>query len=105
MDIKCSNEELFIFKKIAEAGEQLNIPVYVIGGFVRDKILNRPDKDLDIVCIGDGIELAKKTAQKFAPQPEVSIFKTFGTAQIKIFPKEVANTPALGGGGSPGRGT
>ena len=91
MDIKCNDEELFIFKKISEAGEQLNMPVYVIGGFVRDKILNRPDKDLDIVCIGDGIELAKKTAQKFTPKPEVNIFKTFGTAQIKIFPKQVSN--------------
>lgn len=84
MDIECTNEELFIFKKIAEAAEELSIPVYIIGGFVRDKIMNRPTKDADIVCAGDGIQLAKKTAQKFSPKPQVNIFKTFGTAQIKI---------------------
>ena len=85
MDIECSNEELFIFKRIAEAGEELSVPVYVIGGFVRDKILNRNTKDADIVCVGDGIQLAKKVAEKFIPKPQVNIFKTFGTAQIKIF--------------------
>ncbi len=84
MDIECSNEELSILKKIAEAGEELSMPVYLIGGFVRDKVMNRPTKDADIVCVGDGIELAKKTAQKFQFKPAVSIFKTFGTAQIKI---------------------
>ena len=88
MDITCNDEELSIFKKIADAGEQINMPVYVIGGFVRDKILSRPTKDADIVCLGDGIELAKKTAQYFRPVPEVNIFKNFGTAQIKIYPKQ-----------------
>ena len=87
MEINCTDEELFIFERIAAAGAGLNMPVYVIGGFVRDKILNRPDKDLDIVCMGDGIELAQKTAQKFSPQPQVNYFKNFGTAQIKIFSK------------------
>jgi len=85
MDIKWSDEELFIFKKISKAADELNMPAFVIGGFVRDKILNRPDKDLDIVCVGDGIELAKKTAQQFHPIPAVNVFKTFGTAQIKIY--------------------
>ncbi|MEP6926031.1 MAG: HD domain-containing protein [Ginsengibacter sp.] len=93
MDITYNDEELSIFKKIAEAGEQMNIPVYVIGGFVRDKILKRPTKDADIVCLGDGIELAKKTAQYFHPAPEVNIFKNFGTAQIKIYLKQMVNTP------------
>jgi len=87
MEINCTDEELFIFERIAAAGAGLNMPVYVIGGFIRDKILNRPDKDLDIVCMGDGIELAQKTAQKFSPQPQVNYFKNFGTAQIKIFSK------------------
>ncbi len=85
MDINCTDKELFILEKIGEAGEELSTPVYVIGGFVRDKIMNRPTKDADIVCVGDGIGLAKKTAAKFNPKPEVNIFKTFGTAQIKIF--------------------
>ena len=84
MDIECTNEELFIFKKIAEAADELSMPVYVIGGFVRDKIMHRITKDADIVCVGDGIKLAKKTAQNFHTQPQVNIFKTFGTAQIKL---------------------
>ncbi|MEO8766525.1 MAG: HD domain-containing protein [Ginsengibacter sp.] len=91
MGITCKDEELAIFMKIAEAAEQLNMPVYVIGGFVRDKILDRPTKDADIVCLGDGIELAKKTAQYFHPVPEVTVFKNFGTAQIKIYLKQPSN--------------
>ena len=84
MKIKCTEEEVVIFKKIGEAARELQIPAYVIGGFVRDKILDRPTKDADIVCEGDGIELANKTASKFSPKPHVSFFKNFGTAQIKI---------------------
>ncbi|MEO8412789.1 MAG: HD domain-containing protein [Ginsengibacter sp.] len=93
MNIRCSDEELFIFQKIQAAGESLDLPVYVIGGFVRDKILNRPGKDVDIVCIGDGIQLAKETAQQFRPVPEVIVFKNFGTAQIKISVRNQINKP------------
>ena len=88
MEINYTEEELFIFEKISAAAADLNMNAFVIGGFVRDKILNRPDKDLDIVCIGDGIELAQKTAGKFSPKPQVNFFKNFGTAQIKIFSKQ-----------------
>jgi poly(A) polymerase len=98
MDIKFSEEELFILKKIGKAAEDLKMPAFIIGGFVRDKILNRPDKDLDIVCIGDGIELAKETAKQFHPNPEVNIFKTFGTAQIKINNKSFPTQKARGWG-------
>ncbi len=89
MKIDCTKEESFIFKKIGEAAEELGMPAFVIGGFVRDKILGRPTKDADIVCDGDGIVLAHKTAGKFSPKPHVSFFKTFGTAQIKIFSAEI----------------
>ena len=58
MDIQCTEKELFIFKKIAHAAEELGIPCFLIGGFVRDKIIGRPTKDADIVCLGDGIVLA-----------------------------------------------
>jgi poly(A) polymerase len=91
MDIICSDEELVILKKMGEAGQALNMPVYVIGGFVRDKLLNRITKDADIVCLGDGILLAKKAAQLFRPVTEVHIFKNFGTAQIKIKPYQNLN--------------
>ncbi len=89
MDIDCTNEELFIFNKIAEAGAELTIPVYIIGGFVRDKIMQRTTKDADIVCAGDGITLAKKTAQKFTSHPQVSVFKSFGTAQVKLYSENI----------------
>ncbi|HRI20090.1 MAG TPA: HD domain-containing protein, partial [Panacibacter sp.] len=84
MDIQCTDKELFILKKIAKAAEELQYPCYIIGGFVRDKIIGRPTKDADIVCLGDGIELAHKVAEHFKPKPYVAYFKTFGTAQIKV---------------------
>jgi len=61
----------------------MNVESYVIGGFVRDKLIGRNTKDADIVCVGNGIELAHKVAEHFHPKPAVSYFKNFGTAQIK----------------------
>ncbi|MBS1666185.1 MAG: HD domain-containing protein [Bacteroidetes bacterium] len=83
MDIHCSEKELFIFNKLARAAKELDVRCYVIGGFVRDKIIGRPTKDMDIVCERDGIELAQRAATHFNPSPSVSFFKNFGTAQIK----------------------
>jgi putative nucleotidyltransferase with HDIG domain len=84
MDIHCTQKGLIILKKIAHAAEEMQMPCYLIGGFVRDKIIGRPTKDADIVCLGDGIELAHNVAEKFKPKPIVAYFKNFGTAQIKI---------------------
>lgn len=89
MEINCTDRELQVFEKIAAAAEQLQVPCYLIGGFVRDKIIGRATKDADIVCIGDGIELAHKVAAAFSPKPTVAYFKTFGTAQIKLDDFEV----------------
>jgi putative nucleotidyltransferase with HDIG domain len=73
-----------IFKLIGEAADELGTDAYVIGGFVRDYFLKRDTpKDIDIVAIGSGIELAKKVASKLKGKPEISIFKNFGTAMIK----------------------
>ncbi len=84
MQIDCTDRELFIFKKIANAAEAIHVQCYLIGGFVRDKIIGRATKDADIVCLGDGIELANMVAQRFSPTPNVAFFKNFGTAQIKL---------------------
>ena len=84
MDIICTEKELFVFNKIAGAAADLEYPCFLIGGFVRDKIIGRPTKDADIVCVGDGIELAHKVAAAFNPTPNVAFFKNFGTAQIKL---------------------
>jgi putative nucleotidyltransferase with HDIG domain len=89
MDINCTDKELFVFKKIANAAKDLRMPCYLIGGFVRDKLLGRRTKDADIVCVGDGIQLAHAVADLFNPRPSVSFFKTFGTAQIKIDDLEI----------------
>ncbi|HSB91750.1 MAG TPA: HD domain-containing protein, partial [Flavitalea sp.] len=84
MEINCTEKELFVLKKIAHAAAEIQLPCYVIGGFVRDKIIGRPTKDMDIVCAGDGIALAHAVAKRFNPAPKVSFFKTFGTAQIVL---------------------
>ena len=83
MEINCSNRELEILQKIADAAQVLDFPCYLIGGFVRDKLLNRNTKDADIVCAGDGMQLAEEVARKFSPRPKISFFKTYGTAHIR----------------------
>lgn len=76
--------ELPIFKIIAQASKELNTPTYVIGGFVRDLLLDRNQpKDIDIVTVGSGIALAEKIAEKLPGNPKVQFFKNFGTAMIK----------------------
>src|SRR5690606_32837440 len=74
-----------IFETISHTAKALGIEAYVIGGFVRDFILNRGDaKDIDIVAIGDGILLAKKVAKNLPSKPKVQVFKTYGTAMLKF---------------------
>ncbi|MCK0190760.1 HD domain-containing protein [Arenibacter sp. F20364] len=74
-----------IFSTISDAAKELSLDSYVIGGFVRDYLLERgTPKDIDIVAIGSGIELAKLVAKKLPGSSEVSIFKNFGTAMIKF---------------------
>ncbi len=89
MDIRCTEAEMRLFERIAAAAKTLQLPCYIIGGFVRDKIIDRPTKDIDIVCMGDGIALAEAVANTFKPKPHVSFFKTFGTAQIKVNDLEI----------------
>ena len=73
-----------IFSIVSQASEELQMKCYVIGGFVRDFLLERGNaKDIDIVAIGSGIELARKVASKLPDKPQVSVFKNFGTAMIK----------------------
>lgn len=71
-----------IFPIVAEVAAEMNISAYVIGGWVRDLILNRPCKDIDIVAIGSGIELAERIAKKLGDNYHVNVYKNFGTAQL-----------------------
>ncbi|PIF00250.1 MAG: tRNA nucleotidyltransferase [Maribacter sp.] len=73
-----------IFNILSEAADELNVESYVIGGFVRDYLLERGNpKDIDVVAVGSGIELAKKVAHKLSGNTKISVFKNFGTAMIK----------------------
>src|SRR5690554_5043820 len=73
-----------LFRTVSKASQNLNLESYVIGGYVRDFILKRGDaKDIDIVAIGNGIELAQEVSKLLPGKPKVSIFKTYGTAMLK----------------------
>lgn len=71
------------FRIISEAADELGVDAYVIGGYVRDIFLYRPSKDIDVVAVGSGIELAKAVADKLGKRTHLSVFKNFGTAQVK----------------------
>ena len=71
------------FRIISEAADELGVEAYVIGGYVRDIFLYRPSKDIDVVAVGSGIELAKAVANKLGKKTHLSVFKNFGTAQVK----------------------
>ncbi len=71
-----------VFKQIASIASEHGIQTYVVGGYVRDLILKRGSKDLDFVCVGSGIQLAQKVAKALGPNVNVTVYKSFGTAQI-----------------------
>lgn len=78
-----------IFKIISNCANQLGVDAYVIGGFVRDIFLDRTNKDIDIVTIGKGIELAELVHKELGEEAHLSVFKNFGTAQVKINDLEI----------------
>ncbi|MFT7626993.1 MAG: poly(A) polymerase [Ulvibacter sp.] len=73
-----------VFKTVSKAASNLDLKSYVIGGFVRDYIMKRGDaKDIDIVAVGNGIDLAQEVSRLLPGKPKVSVFKTYGTAMLK----------------------
>jgi tRNA nucleotidyltransferase (CCA-adding enzyme) len=79
-----------IFKIIQQASSELNVESYVIGGFVRDYLLVRDfKKDIDIVAIGNGIQLALKVSEMLPKKPKVQVFKTYGTAMLRFEDTEI----------------
>jgi poly(A) polymerase len=78
-----------IFKIIHQCAGELNVDAYAIGGYVRDIFLARPSKDIDVVTIGKGIDLAKCLYHKLGPEAHITTFKTFGTAQVKYLDLEI----------------
>ena len=78
-----------IFQTISETARELGSPAYVVGGYVRDRLLARPSKDMDIVCLGSGIELAEAVAAKLRPTPKVVVYARFGTAMFRCKDYEI----------------
>lgn len=73
-----------VFNTVRSCASQLNLETYVIGGYVRDLILDRPSKDIDFVCVGSGIELSKAVSKALKIKKEPVIFKNFGTSMISF---------------------
>ena len=78
-----------IFKLIQQSSDELNIDTYAIGGYVRDFFLERKSKDIDVVTLGKSIDLANLLHQKLGEEAHLSVFKNFGTAQIKYHDLEI----------------
>ncbi len=73
-----------IFHQISEAADHLGVECYVVGGYVRDIFLERSSDDIDVVVVGSGIEVAKELKHRLGRHAHLSVFKNFGTAQVKI---------------------
>ena len=73
-----------IFRLVGDVADEMGKECYVIGGWVRDMFLHRPSKDIDIVVVGSGIELATAVAQRIGKGAHLSVFRNYGTAQVKI---------------------
>lgn len=78
-----------IFHKIGDAADSLGMECYVVGGYVRDLFLERPSNDIDVVVVGSGIEVAKKFKKLIGGKAHLSMFRNFGTAQVKFGGTEV----------------
>ena len=78
-----------VFKLLSETADEMNMECYVVGGYVRDLLLHRPSKDIDVVVVGSGIQMAEKFSSKLGKGSHISVFKNFGTAQVKYRDLEV----------------
>ena len=78
-----------IFHKISEAADSLQLECYVVGGYVRDLFLERPSNDIDVVVVGSGIQLASELKKMLGKKAHLSVFRNFGTAQVKYKDTEV----------------
>src|SRR5687768_754794 len=78
-----------VFELVSRTASELGVKAFAIGGFVRDLILKRPSKDVDIVVLGSGIDLAQAVAKKIGSDTKVSVFKNFGTAMLRYKDLEV----------------
>ena len=73
-----------IFHLIGDVADSLGVECYVVGGYVRDIFLERPSNDIDVVVVGSGIEVATALKRRLGRRAHLSVFRNFGTAQVKI---------------------
>lgn len=78
-----------LFNKLTETADELQLECYMVGGYVRDLLLERPTNDIDVVVVGSGIKMAESFAQKLGRGAHLSVFRNFGTAQVKWHHNEV----------------
>ena len=78
-----------VFRLISEAADRLGLECYVVGGYVRDIFLERPSNDIDVVVVGSGIAVAEELKRMLSSKAHLSVFKNFGTAQVKFRQKGV----------------
>lgn len=76
-------DEKELFEVLNHAALKLGVPAFLVGGYVRDRLLNRPCTDIDVVCVGDGIQLARAVASLLSPCPQVTYYGRFGTAMLR----------------------
>ena len=74
-----------IFHQISAVADRLGVECYVVGGYVRDIFLERPSNDIDVVVVGSGIEVAQQLKNALGRRAHLSVFRNFGTAQVKFF--------------------
>ena len=89
MELLLNDQERIIIGHVAHAAAALGVEAFVVGGFVRDKLLARKCVDIDIVCLGDAIALADAVGKRLRPQPKISWFKNFGTAHLNTLGYDV----------------
>lgn len=91
MDCSAALDKFPVLKQIGIISDQMNVSTYVVGGFVRDFLLNRKEikADIDIVTVGNGIQLARKAAEHLGIRGKVSVFRNFGTAMFRVGPIEL----------------
>ncbi len=78
-----------IFRQIGQTADELGVECYVVGGYVRDLFLERPSQDIDCVVVGSGIEVAEALGRKLGREAHISVFRNFGTAQVKYHHTEI----------------
>lgn len=83
LSLSMSLEEEKIIGVVSDCAKELRMPAYLVGGYVRDQVLERPSKDIDVTVVGSGIDFAKQVASHIIPAPSLAVYKNFGTALLK----------------------